>query len=81
MLSCRSKKLFNVWDICSSDKSLYRSISTIERYAKSEFNEIYDIFKTYWDLQMDEYIEIVNEPRIIISYNIVPNQGLRQCYS
>ena len=60
--------------ICSSDKSIFRSISTIERYSKSEFSEVYDIFKSFWNLQMDDYIEIVNEPRIIISYNIVPNE-------
>ena len=59
--------------ITSMDKSIYRSISTIDRYSKSEFSEVYDIFKTFWNLQMDEYIEIVDEPRIVISYNIVPN--------
>ena len=59
--------------ICSSDKSIFRSISTIERYSKSEFSEVYDIFKTFWDLQMDEYIEIINDPKIIISYNIIPS--------
>ena len=60
--------------ICSLDKSVYRSISTIDRYTKSEFGEVYDIFKSFWDLQMDEYIDIVNEPRIVISYNIIPSE-------
>jgi hypothetical protein len=61
--------------ICSSDKLVYRSISTIEKYTKSEFSEVYDIFKAFWEIQMDEYIELISEPKIIISYNIVPDEN------
>ena len=33
--------------ICSSDKTIYRSISTLDRYTKIEFSEVYDIFKAF----------------------------------
>jgi len=58
--------------ICSSDRRVYRNMSTLERYTKSDFSEVYDIYKIYWELQMDEYLDIVEEPRIFIAYNIAP---------
>lgn len=58
--------------VCSSDRRVYRNMSTIERYTKSEFSEVYDIYKMYWELQMDEYMDIVEDPRILIAYYISP---------
>lgn len=58
--------------ICSSDRKVYRNMSTIERYTKSDFNDVYDIYKMYWELQRDEYMDMIDDPRIIIAYNIVP---------
>ena len=58
--------------ICSSDRRVYRNISTLDRYTRSEFSEVYDIYKMYWELQMDEYLDIVEDPRILIAYYIAP---------
>ena len=54
--------------IVNKDKKYYRSISYLDNIKKENFNSLYDIYPTLWELVDDEYNLLFDNPKMVIVY-------------
>ncbi len=56
--------------IVNKDRKYYRSISYLDNITKENFNNLFDIYPTLWELVDDEYNLLFDNPKMVIFYYI-----------
>lgn len=55
----------------------HRNISLLEIVTTKNFNTIYDIFKEFWSLRYESYLELIENPELYLFYKIIENKKLQ----